>query len=441
MKSDEKINFFPGYLATSANVLRASERISTMNAKQFTDDPDVANILKSLEKDGIRKKEFSDIIDGEGHQYVDLVMEGGGVLGIALVGFTYVLEKMGIRFAMLLSAMGKVNEEKTTGTIGILANMDLAGFVDGDDDTRDFIKAVREEAGTVKLIWKGAQVVDNVLEKFGLNPGAAFHAWMKAELEKMGIKTLADLRNQWTLTPGKGPLLQRAGGPVSDKDGQGGLSLVTAEITTESKVLFPAMARLFWSNPESVNPADFVRASMSIPLFFEPFRVKDLPQTHTTRQDWTDDTGYKGEPPRHAVFLDGGIMSNFPIDVFHEPDHVPLAPTFGVKLGVDRESPREVKRPGEFFLALVDTARHTHDFDFIKKNPDFCRLVSYIPTNEKNWLNFNLKPGEKVELFRSGALEAAKFLANFNWEEYKAIREKLLAVKKQQFAGPKAAEE
>ena len=33
-----------------------------------------------------------------GNQYVDLVMEGGGVLGIALVGYTYVLEQAGLRF-------------------------------------------------------------------------------------------------------------------------------------------------------------------------------------------------------------------------------------------------------------------------------------------------------------------------------------------------------
>ncbi|MGH7505457.1 MAG: patatin-like phospholipase family protein, partial [Longimicrobiales bacterium] len=46
-------------------------------------------------------KEFSDILDAEGHQYVDLVLEGGGMLGIALVGYTYVLEQAGIRFLRL----------------------------------------------------------------------------------------------------------------------------------------------------------------------------------------------------------------------------------------------------------------------------------------------------------------------------------------------------
>jgi NTE family protein len=40
----------------------------------------------------------SDVKDKYGKQYVDLVQEGGGVHGVALAGYTYVLEKMGIGF-------------------------------------------------------------------------------------------------------------------------------------------------------------------------------------------------------------------------------------------------------------------------------------------------------------------------------------------------------
>src|SRR5690349_2013771 len=34
-------------------------------------------------------------------EYVDYVQEGGGVLGIALIGYTYVLERLGFRFLKL----------------------------------------------------------------------------------------------------------------------------------------------------------------------------------------------------------------------------------------------------------------------------------------------------------------------------------------------------
>jgi NTE family protein len=49
-------------------------------------------------KQTVQTKSFSDVTDNEGHQYVNLIQEGGGVWGIALVGYTYVLEMAGIRF-------------------------------------------------------------------------------------------------------------------------------------------------------------------------------------------------------------------------------------------------------------------------------------------------------------------------------------------------------
>src|SRR5690606_29458471 len=43
-------------------------------------------------------------------QYVDLVQEGGGVHGIALSGFTYVLEKMGFSFMKMAgTSAGAIN--------------------------------------------------------------------------------------------------------------------------------------------------------------------------------------------------------------------------------------------------------------------------------------------------------------------------------------------
>src|SRR5687768_16054181 len=82
---------------------------------------------------------YSDIVDDD-YQYVDLVMEGGGVLGIALVGYTYILEKAGIRFlgvggtsagsinALMIAALGTPAEEKTHKLVKILANMPMERF-------------------------------------------------------------------------------------------------------------------------------------------------------------------------------------------------------------------------------------------------------------------------------------------------------------------------
>ena len=65
-----------------------------MLAEDFTQANEVQELLAELKR-AYEGKPFSDVIDDQGNQYVDLVMEGGGVLGVALVGYTYVLEEMG----------------------------------------------------------------------------------------------------------------------------------------------------------------------------------------------------------------------------------------------------------------------------------------------------------------------------------------------------------
>lgn len=80
-----------------------------MKITDFTENEYVQKIINDLKKD-IANQPFSDVLDDEGHQYIDLVQEGGGVLGIALLGYTYVLEQIGIRFFSLAgTSAGAIN--------------------------------------------------------------------------------------------------------------------------------------------------------------------------------------------------------------------------------------------------------------------------------------------------------------------------------------------
>lgn len=168
-----------------------------------------------------------------------------------------------------------------------------------------------------------------------------------------------------------------------------------------------------------VNPACFARASMSVPFFFHPFTVEKCPSSRV--QDWQS-FGYFGKPPEKVLFMDGGIMSNFPIDLFHEPYSIPLAPTFGVKIGLERTQPIEIDAPAKLLSAIFDTARHTLDNDFINRNPDYQQLVTMIDTADHNWLNFEMDEQQKVDLFARGAQRAAEFLGEFDWHRYKETR-------------------
>lgn len=411
-----------------------------MEIKNFTLNGTVLSILADLHDKKIDKKEFSDVIDNDGNQYVDLVQEGGGVLGVALVGYVYVLEQMGLRFlglagtsagsinTMLMAAAGSCDVKKTNWILESLCNKDLLDFVDGDDDAKDFIDALLSDAGSFKLARKGVQVVDNFRDDFGLNPGKNFHDWLTNLLNQKGIKNYKDLENHRLkgFSEGKHLLLRSDTGEPTRYNKPGNwseLAIVAADITTQSKIVFPKMMDMFYLNKDTQNPADFVRASMSIPLFFSPFRIKNIPNTEEVWKKWHDSTGLNTSVPQEVLFMDGGIISNFPIDIFHNNTKVPSAPTFGVKLGYDKSELNKNDKISGVIGAMFDTARFAYDFEFLVSNPDFKHLIGYIDTGNHNWLNFSLTNDAKIDLFIKGARSAANFLHSFDWKAYKTIRE------------------
>ncbi|MBC7422800.1 MAG: patatin-like phospholipase family protein, partial [Ferruginibacter sp.] len=95
---------------------------------------------------------ISDVLDGNNNQYVNLVQKGGGVLGIALVGYTYILEQMGVRFVRLagtsagaintalITVIGNKDEPKSTGVLDAICKLDFFKLVDGHPVAKWIIK-------------------------------------------------------------------------------------------------------------------------------------------------------------------------------------------------------------------------------------------------------------------------------------------------------------
>lgn len=306
-----------------------------------------------------------------------------------------------------------------------LINKNFYDFVDGDDDAKDFINTWQTSDKKWKLALKAAQVIDNIQNNLGLNPGNTFVAWITKLLAANGIHTLKDLKTHLAAEiPG---LHHRYGKPLHAGNDLRKLALITADVTTETKVELPKMAELYWSDTDQVNPALFARASMSVPYFFEPFVVSGIPKNDALVAKWNQWTAYKPQSkskiPSSITFIDGGIVSNFPINIFHQPKNIPQAPTFGVKLGLDNVV-HDTSRPVKLLAAIFNSARHTLDYDFITNNPDYKHLVAYIDIDETTygWLDFNMPVKKKLDLFMLGAKTAADFLIKFDWENYQSIR-------------------
>lgn len=198
------------------------------------------------------------------------------------------------------------------------------------------------------------------------------------------------------------------------------LAIVSSDITNGIKVEFPAMHKMYWGEDFSISPARYVRASMSVHFFFKPFQVNYMrSQKEVIEKEWRNLLNINKrleEKDTAALMVDGGMLSNFPVNIFYNPfSPVPVKPTVGVKLEFDDDATsRTIDSMGKLVGAMISTMRYFYDRDFISKHNIFKKTVRSIDTGAINWLNFNLSDEDKIELFFRGALTAAIFLVKNN---------------------------
>ncbi len=481
--------------------------------------------------ENISSKEFSDLLDHEGNQYIEFVQEGGGVWGSALVGYLYGLEIFGIRFlkvagtsagainTMLIAACKTKEEPKSELIKDILFSWDFSDFMDGKTyvkttlhgmlNNKDFFKinaiiaailfiilvsipfaAPSETILSAKLMFLIPLIPAVILflcikklynnfrkENSGLNPGNVFQNTMKSALDNFGIKTVANLNEKFIQKEYALNLNYRYGNgqeyytmalqsieniknknlehidqtrykifydSAANNDYyrnnpfyllQSEYVIITTDINAKIKVELPTMANLYWSEEElkHISPAEFVRASMSVPFFFEPFPKEINRNDDSVKYAWKfwmntrkDDINPVG------IFIDGGSISNFPIDLFHADEvFYPRMPLFGVQLTSDSDMLSEkgktseeiMKTPFSYAGNIISTLKGFNDKTFLTKH-SFYKLYSIQTVNcgTSSWLNFFMKKEEKEELFNRGFQAALDFLNQFDWKKYKYER-------------------
>lgn len=392
---------------------------------------ELAAQAEKLKKEG---KVFSDIVDLEGNQYVDLVQEGGGVLGIALVGYTYILEKAGIRFyslagtsagsinTLLMAGVAKPGEPTSEEIINIIGEKKFFDFVDGPAGIKKLVQKKIEKKGSIfwNVLFNICDIIKLLRYSLGVNPGKHFEEWLSSSLKKFNINSYKDLEQRRAEIP---VLKHREKEEYEVKPPH--MAIITSEITTHTKVDFPRMAELYWKDVEAIPPAQFVRSSMSIPFFFYPFEVTNIPDSGQVGvEKWIKYASYGGEVPASVKFVDGGMLSNFPINIFHITAGIPSRPTFGVRLSTYRKDYSLADKLFGFSGAMISTMRQIHDYDFLLRNPDYSKLICRIDADQHfNWLNFGMSESRQQELFLLGARRGLEFIKQFDWEAYKKIRE------------------
>ncbi len=465
-----------------------------LTVDKFINNDVVKKCLKDLQEafpPGGKSLIVSDVLDNDGHQYVNLVQKGGGVLGVALVGYTYILEQMNIRFIRLAgTSAGAINtalmvvtgtkqDAKSIPVLDAICKLKFIDLVDGHPAARwiiskfitheDFGSKVKKWISAILLtlalllagnfIFLGLQhavpwvsfltklffvltglcllficaivaYIATLLKRlknsgFGINPGDFFYDWIKKLLIVNGVKTVTDL-NRKASAPVAG-LHLRVPNPEELNGLDGDVTFITSELVSQNKIQFPEMWNLFRKNMDDLQPAGFIRASMSIPVFFESYFINDIPCTdEDVKKIWLEKFDEK-DPPSTARFVDGGILSNFPINLFYNPKVVtPRLPSFGIDL--DDSEPDDKSKHAEswsllgYFGRIFNTIRFYYDKDFLIKNKVLKKGIGTIHLRGYNWLNFFLSDKDKIDMFAKGAEAAKEFLINFNWEDYKADR-------------------
>ena len=128
-----------------------------------------------------------------------------------------------------------------------------------------------------------------------------------------------------------------------------------------------------------------------------------------------------------ARFVDGGMLSNFPIREFHNPGKaVPRFPTLGARLGVnEKEAYSSDINFSKYLGSFLSTFRGFYDNDFIESNEETKAIVKTIETGDISWLNFSMSKQDKITLFQNGAKAACEHLKDFDWQAYKFLRNNL----------------
>ena len=318
----------------------------------------------------------------------DLVLEGGGVKGLALVGALEVLDEADYSFPRVAGTsagalVGSVVAALHTRGENLERLHDIAVTLDYRR-FRDRGLPVNPPGPLGVLADALAVVVEE-----GAYEGAYLRSWLRGVLADLGVRTFGDLRRD-----------------DSGDDGglhhRYGLVVTATDLSRRRLVTFPWDYPDYGLDPDEQDVVTAVRASASIPFFYEPVQLRG--------------------PQGTSTLVDGGLVSNYPISVFDREDgEPPRWPTIGVRLdALQLSSDRDVSRvrgPVAMGVALVATAIEACQAEHVLRPDNVARSIT-VTTDEVSAIDFGLSRAQQQRLRESGAAAATAFLSTWDWEAW-----------------------
>lgn len=309
----------------------------------------------------------------------DLVLEGGGVKGIGLAGAIVELAEQGLHFPRIagtsagaivgaLAATYQAAGRPLSGIVDVMRALDYRKFRDG---------AVLDRLGPP------GQALELMMSE-GIYKGEYLIEWLSAELEKVGITTWGQLR-------------------IDDDEGTGlppsqryRLVVMTSDLSRGRLVRLPWDFHHYGLEPDEQSIVESVRASMSIPFYYRPVQLATGP-------------GGGGA----VTLVDGGLLSNFPVDAFDRTDGLPPRwPTFGIKLSARpdaRQAAYQIDSTFDLLRGCLRTLLGAHDAYHLDDEGVTARTI-FVDCLHVDSVNFDIDAATQQRLYENGRSAARKFL-------------------------------
>ncbi len=322
---------------------------------------------------------------------IDLVLAGGGVKGIGLVGAVVKLMHAGYR------------AHRVAGTsAGAVVGSLVAAAAKDDRMSGDQVKALAMSIDYRKFLDAGplerVPLIGpswGILQGSGVYKGDYAHQFVAGELKNLGVRTFGDLRLDDDELP---------------EERRYRLVVTAADVTTGQLVRLPwDYRRVYGLDPDEQAVADAVRASMSIPFFFRP-------------------VGLTGTNGLTSTLVDGGLLSNYPIDSLDRLDgQRPRWVTFGVTVLPNLPEGDDKVVPGLAPLRLLGgthlleqvivTTLVGRDQAYLNQPWVSARTIQ-VDSTRVGALDFGITQAEKEALYAKGYDAAEQFLLKWDEEAY-----------------------
>jgi NTE family protein len=304
----------------------------------------------------------------QNQSYKNLVMEGGGVRGIAYTGALEVLDSLGIL----------KNIERVGGTSAgaITATMLAIGYA--PHEMTDIISHLPLKDFNDGSITGG---ISRLRYKFGFYKGQKISDWIDSMIKKktgnadFTFSELHELKKQ-----------------KHYKD----LYITGTDLSYRCLRVFS------YESYPTMKIRDALRISFSIPLYYEPLRI--------------DNSGHVVDAlanENYHLMIDGGLLSNYPIDIFDSPHYFPCDSLGDCRnretLGLLLEKPAHMLTVNSNYVSLpietlTDYVKAMYQTSVDRPNPDKPGLKRTIAINDLGLTSRVRKLSAKTmeELIESG---------------------------------------